>query len=91
MAILQEDRQKYITCGTTKKSISSWQHSEKIFNSFSRYSHLLKQLQRENCSHLIVTIDYDKSQFSGPPRCVPVQEIEQLFGGIELNEMDLRT
>ena len=45
-----------------------------------RYAKLLKSLLNENFSYLIDTMQYDQSQFSGPPLSVPVEEVKRLFG-----------
>jgi len=45
-----------------------------------RYAEFLKQLFAEKFFYLIDTMDYDQSKYLGPPRSVPVKEIEQLFG-----------
>nr|CAH0099717.1 unnamed protein product [Daphnia galeata] len=45
-----------------------------------KYAKLLKSLLNENFSYLIDTMQYDQSQFSGPPLSVPVEEVKRLFG-----------
>lgn len=44
----------------------------------------MKELQKEQSFYLIDTMVYDQSQYPGPPRSVPVDEIESLFGKIVL-------
>merc|ERR1712071_145075 len=45
-----------------------------------KYAELLKKLLAESFSYLIATMVYDQSQFPGPPRSVPVEEITKMFG-----------
>lgn len=42
----------------------------------------MKQFLDKGFSYLIDTMVYDQSQYPGPPRSVPVDEIEALFGNI---------
>ena len=49
-------------------------------DSFSRYAELIKKILAEDFSYLVATMVYDQSQFPGPPRSVPVEEIKTLFG-----------
>merc|ERR1712136_561636 len=45
-----------------------------------KYAELIKNLLAEDFSYLVATMVYDQSQFPGPPRSVPVEEIKTLFG-----------
>lgn len=41
---------------------------------------MLKRLFKENFFYLIDSMEYDQTKYAGPPRSVPVEEIETLFG-----------
>jgi len=45
-----------------------------------KYAELIKKILAEDFSYLVATMVYDQSQFPGPPRSVPVEEIKTLFG-----------
>ncbi|XP_046635646.1 probable thiopurine S-methyltransferase isoform X3 [Daphnia pulicaria] len=45
-----------------------------------KYAKLLKSVLNENFGYLIHTIQYEQSQYPGPPLSVPVEEMKRLFG-----------
>jgi hypothetical protein len=49
----------------------------------SRYAKLMKSLLNETFGYLIDTMQYDQSQYPGPPLSVPVEEVKHLFGNLK--------
>ncbi|WP_299692391.1 thiopurine S-methyltransferase [uncultured Vibrio sp.] len=49
-----------------------------------QYVERLKQLLNPGGKILLVTLDYDQSEMSGPPFSVPRREIDQLFAGYKI-------
>ncbi|KAI9565668.1 hypothetical protein GHT06_009460 [Daphnia sinensis] len=47
-----------------------------------RYATLLKSLLNENFAYLLDTMQYDQSQYPGPPLSVSVEEVTKLFGDV---------
>ncbi|EFX78966.1 hypothetical protein DAPPUDRAFT_304984 [Daphnia pulex] len=45
-----------------------------------KYAKLMKSLLNETFGYLIDTMQYDQSQYPGPPLSVPVEEVKHLFG-----------
>jgi len=45
-----------------------------------RYAELIKKLLKNDFSYLVLTVGYDETKFTGPPRSVPEDEIRRLFG-----------
>merc|ERR1712071_181592 len=45
-----------------------------------RYAELIKKLLNDDFAYLVATMVYDQTQYAGPPRSVPVEEIKTLFG-----------
>ena len=40
----------------------------------------MKKLLNESFAYVLITVAYDQSKFSGPPRSVPENEMNRLFG-----------
>lgn len=55
-------------------------HSNVLFFLTQSYAKLLKSLLNENFAYLIDTMQYDQSQYPGPPLSVSVEEVTKLFG-----------
>lgn len=47
----------------------------------SRYAAHLAELLPAGCLSLLITLDYDQAQMSGPPFAVTAEEVRELFGG----------
>jgi len=46
-----------------------------------RYAAHLAELLPAGCMSLLITLDYDQAQMSGPPFAVTAEEVRELFGG----------
>ncbi|MEF1231189.1 thiopurine S-methyltransferase, partial [Vibrio fortis] len=53
-----------------------------------QYVERLKQLLKPGGKILLVTLDYNQEEMSGPPFSVPRDEVEQLFSGYKITQLN---
>jgi len=57
-----------------------------------KYAELMKKLLNESFAYVLITVAYDQSKFSGPPRSVPENEMNRLFGDFcDVNILEILT
>merc|ERR1712071_552167 len=71
-----EQKLEYQACGKfdgvwDRGSLVAIYHEDR-----ERYAELIKKLLNDDFAYLVATMVYDQTQYAGPPRSVPVEEIK---------------